>query len=174
MVGCEIASGKARGCRTGFAGIKIFDAFSWDDIETITVVDDVVTALTLASGKRAYRFELEEEVGSFGQVMTMSRQNGSKVNAETLTVPFNGLSSTDIETFDNLASTNFCAVIHYSDGTYRLAGRNNGMSVETDTETSGTAHEDRNGTEIVAMTKEPRKAPFIGANIVASLQIAAS
>lgn len=174
MIGCEIASGKQRACATGFAGVKAFDAFSWDDIETLTIVDNVVTVLTLANGKRAYRFELEEEVGNFAQVLTRSRANGTKVCTQTLTVPFNGLSSDDIETFDNLAQTNFCAIVHYSDGTYRLSGKDNGLAIETDTENSGTAHEDRNGTEIVAMTKEKKKAPFIGSAIVAALQIPAS
>lgn len=174
MSTCALTSGKTRTCRNGFAGIKAVDFTEWENLESVTITDSVVTAMTLADGKRTYRFLLEEETSNFGDVLTGSRQNGTKVSQQTLTMVLNDSTAETLELIDTLAQNRLIGVIHYSDGTYKISGLDNGLMLDTSTHNSGTAHEDRNGEELVFTTKEPTKAPTVGSAIVAALQIPAS
>lgn len=171
---CGLTKGKARGCRSGFAGIKAVDFAEWDALESVTITNKLVTAITLADGYRTYRYELDEEVGNFGDVFAGNRQNGTGVWTQTLTMPLNNFDSTTEAELENVVQNRLIAVVHYSDGTYKLAGHEVGLMVDSGTHNSGTAHEDRNGMELVLSCKQKTSAPFIGAGLVAALQVPAS
>ena len=169
MSSCALTKGKARGCRTGFAGIKRIDFFEWDAIESAVIVAGVVT-LALIDGKRAWPYYLEEELGNFKDSGAGSRPNGSYVRTQTLLAPFVNFESNEIDEIELLSQNRLGAVVHYSDGRFRVAGLEVGLMLDSDADDSGTAHEDRNGIEFSFSCKQKHKAPFISASNVLALQ----
>lgn len=173
-VGCEITGGKSRICVGGIGGIKSTDLTEWENLETVTIVNSAVTVMTLASGKQTHRFYLPEETSNYNEVKTRNRQNGTIVVEQTLTIIFNDDTAETIESIEEIAANDVIAIVNYNDGTSKVAGLNNGLALQTATHNSGTSREDRNGEEIVLMSRQGTKAPVIPQNIVAALLVPAS
>lgn len=169
---CTLTSGKTRGCRTGFGGIKTVDITEWENLSSVTIVNKVVTAMTLVSGKRTWRYELEEEVGNFTDKFAGSRTAGTGVWTQTVSMPLVNFDSTTITEIEKVVQNRIIAVVGYSDGTYKLAGLEVGLMVDTADHDSGTVHEDKNGLDMMLSSKQTVAAPFVSAGIVAQLLVA--
>jgi len=171
---CEITSGKARGCRTGIGGIKSSIKVAIEDVDSATLVDGNITAITLVSGKRGYEFFYEDESSNFGDVGTGNRQAGTFVSAQTLTESFTDMTQETAQLLRTLAKNRCLTVIRYKDGTNKVAGYETGMMVDTITHNSGTAGEDKNGADVVWSCKEKDLAYNISTALADSLLVAAS
>ncbi len=173
-VGCEITTGRTRTCAGGIGGIKSVDVTEWENLDSVTIVNSAVTAMTLASGKQTFRKELPDETSNYKESYARNRQNGTKVCTQTLTIVYNDDTAETIEEIEEMMPNDIIVVVNYNDGTSKVAGLDNGMAIQTAEHDSGTAKEDRNGEIITLMSKQGTKAPVIPQNIVAALLIPAS
>lgn len=171
---CAITSGKTRGCRTGFGGIVAFTAFALEDLDEYTVTGGDVSAISLNSGKQAYKYELEDESGSFTQPFVGSRQAGTFVVTQTLTAPFTDFATATRLQLETLAKNRFVVIAHMADGTHRISGLDAGHMIDSGDAGSGTVHEDMNGVNFVSTVKESHFAYNISTALADSLLIAAS
>jgi len=176
MEGCEIDQDLSLQCRDGFGSIDEVVPIALDIIDTLEIDEDAceVTAMGLTNGNQGYTYALEEETSNFGEVMTGSRQNGTLVNVQTLNLMMQSWRQELKQQFRKLARGRYAFAVKYSNGTWVLAGATRGFMLDTLTHNSGTAHEDKNGVDLVLSVKEPEPAPVISAAIVASLIVPAS
>lgn len=170
---CELTSGYDKLCdRAG--GIDTLYAFSTKDangtsnIDTLTVVDGAVTALTLVSGKYAYPFNVEMETATFTDTAIGERANNAYAREQSATVVLHGNTASMIVQIENLCKGRTTLIAKMNDGTYEVLFLYNGAKV-SDERTPGTAYEDMNGNTLTFTGKETSKAPKISSAIVLAL-----
>lgn len=170
---CELTSGYDKLCdRAG--GIDTLYAFSTKDangasnIDTLTVADGAVTALTLVSGKYAYPFNVEMETATFTDTAIGERANNAYAREQSATVVLHGNTASMIVQIENLCKGRTTLIAKMNDGTYEVLFLYNGAKV-SDERTPGTAYEDMNGNTLTFSGKETSKAPKISSAIVLAL-----
>lgn len=172
---CEIASGRELVCRTGFGGVDEAVLFNYDDIETLTIVDDAVTVLTLLDGKRGYKYKFPDESSFYNENGVGSRAAGTYVVTEQLNMMLSDFTNATRQQTNTLIKARFVALVKYSDGSIVATGvQRAGHMVDSTAHSSGTAHEDKNGIDIVSSVKSPEHAPTVSSIIYAAVQIPAS
>lgn len=173
-MGCELTAGKSRRCRTGFGGIDSDLIVNKADIASYVVTGNALSSISLNSGKQGYLFEFEEETSNAVANGTGSRQNGTWVSQQSVTI-----ANTDYveATRDNEVELRQIETVHfvkYADGSILCYGLKNGLMLDSANHASGTAHEDKNGVDWVFSGKE-QDAPFtVSTAIFEALQVAAS
>lgn len=170
---CEVLEGYDKLCdETG--GVKKWYWFSLKDdtgasnIDTLTIVDGEVTALTLAAGKFAYALNVEMETSTFTDTAIGERANGSYGREQEATVVLHGNTKEMIVTLENAGRGRTVLIPELEDGTFEVLFIGNGAKM-SDARTPGTAYEDMNGNTLTFSGKEKNKAPKIDSAIVAAL-----
>jgi hypothetical protein len=159
---CEIASGRERTCRNGFGGIDEAVLFNYDDIETLTIVNGVVTALTLIDGKRAYRYQFEDMSSFHNEDFVGSRPAGTNVVTATLSMYLNDFESVTRVQTNTLIKARFVALVKYSKGHWVASGISRaGHMIDTCAYCSCTAHEDADGISLVSSVQNRVFAPTV-------------
>jgi hypothetical protein len=171
---CEITSGIPLGCRDGFGGIDEVLIGNIEDVATYTVTNGEVTAFTLAPGKVAYKYELEEGTSFYNENGAGSRENGTYVVTQQLNMVINSFGKDIRNTINTLTKGRFFAVVKYSDGKNVVTGMPKGHLVDSTEHSSGTAKADRNGVTVVSSVMRPEHAPVVSNSIYASLQVMTS
>lgn len=156
---CDITAGKSRGCRTGFGGADYFVVVQKEHISTYAVVGQALDSISLVSGKQGWKIEVEEETSNAQAVGTGNRQNNTYVSVQTVTIANGDYADATRQLEDEISQNELVIFVAYSDGTNKVFGLENGMMLDTATHNSGTAHEDKNGTDWVFSGKE-KKAPY--------------
>lgn len=156
-----INSGYSKSCRDAQGGIKKFYVTEKANISSYTVVSGVVTAITMAGGRKFWLYEQELNTASTVEAPTTNRQNGSFFVDQTLNAVFNKRSAASSYQFKTLAVNDLVFISQEQTGTNFVFGLVNGMSMDPSTSPSGTAAGDRNGYEFVFKGNEPDFAPTI-------------
>lgn len=171
---CEITTGLALTCRDGFGGIEEVLLGNIDDLNTVTITNGEVTAMTMKVGKRAYRYQLEEGTSFYNETGAGSRENGTYVVTQSLNMVINAFSKDVRNTVNKLINARFFVVVKYSNGINVVSGLPKGHLVDSSEHTSGTAHADRNGVTVVSTVMRPNHAPVVSDTIYSSLQVLVS
>lgn len=170
---CEITSGYSSACDES-GGIKTWYAFPLkndfgvSNIATLTVLDGSVTALTLVSGKFAYPFIVESETSSFTETSVGEKANKAFGIEQSGTIVMHGNTAEMIVQKEQLIRGRHVFIYALNDGTYEVAGLENGIKCNYERAT-GTAFEDMNGNTLTAVGKERKPAPKISEAIVLAL-----
>jgi len=143
------------------------------NIDTYTVVDGEVTALTLAIGKQAYALNVEMETSKATDTGIGDRPNKSYGREQEATVILHGNTKEMIVTLEAAGKGRTALIAKLNDGTYELFFAVNGAKM-SDVRDTGQAYEDLNGNTLTFTGKEKAKAPKIDSAIVASLLVPAS
>lgn len=189
---CELTSGKAKNCRKGFSGVLGFTLGELANIASITAANGVVSAMAMASGKKAWFFEVEQGTSNFKASGAGNRQAGTYVNTHTVMISNNDFDVATVNSGMEISETKgLFAVVHYKNGKKRLAGvsvdrttaggngnvsleLSSGLMLDTDEHDSGTNPEDQSGEIWTMSAKENRKPLEISKAIADSLLIAVS
>lgn len=86
---CLISQGYSKGCDIP-GGYRELLMINYDDIDTLTIANGAVTAMTLKSNKVAYKFEVEQEVTSVSEKSIGNKDNGSYGYEQKLTTKLHG------------------------------------------------------------------------------------
>jgi hypothetical protein len=170
---CELTSGYNKLCDTP-GGVDTWYLFSTKDsngesnIDTLTVANGAVTALTLKTGKYAYPFNVEIETSSFTDTAVGERANGAYAREQSATVMLHGNTAEMIVQIESLCKGRTTLIAKLNDGTYEVLFLQNGAKCN-DERASGTAYEDMNGNTLTFTGKEPAKAVKISSTIVLAL-----
>lgn len=171
MASCALTQDLLYGCDVGTGGIKEAYFIELENISTITESSGTVTAITKVGSKVFRRYQLVQETANFGEDITKNRQNGTLFYAQRGTIVFNKQSVNVRNEIMLLAKNNLVAVVKDNNGTWRMYGREYGLSLGGNAE-SGTAWGDRNGYNLNLAGNEPDMAPFVQESVIATLQSA--
>ncbi len=166
---CALTSSYTLDCKDAIGGLKSVLFIEFKNVTTITVVANVVTAITKAAAKTFYKYELAKETSQFTETVTASAQNGTTYYAQSLNIILNKLQTATRNEILLLAQNNLIGIAEDKNGKYWLLGRLNGLDISGGTAQSGTASGDRNGYELTFDAQEKELAIEVNAGIIAGL-----
>jgi hypothetical protein len=171
---CNLASSVALGCKDSVGGIKRVYITELANKATLTKTAGVVTAFTLLTGKRFWVYDFEKETAELMETITRSDENGTTFYAQELKLRLNKRDTTKRNEIKLLALNDCMAIALDRNGTYWLAGEENGLSMQTSTSTLGKAMGDFNGFDLVLAGKEVDSMVEVTGSLIAGLIVPAS
>lgn len=166
---CALTQSLTLDCRDSIGGLKSVMFIESANVTAITAAAGIVTAITKASGKKFYKYDLAKETSQFTETFTSSVQNGTFFYAQELSIVLNKLQTNTRNEILLLAQNNLLAIAEDKNGSYWLLGRLNGLDVSGGTAESGTASGDRSGYTITLSGQEKELAISVQSSIIAAL-----
>lgn len=175
---CAITGGYTIDCRESVGGIEtvyliensaLYDA---SGNSRVTEASGTVTAMTKATGKRFWKFEVPRATASSSNAMTGSTENGTVFFTHQITFPINSRSASVRNTITTLAKNRLTFVTKEMDGTYRMYGKEFGLFLDTAEAGSGTAAGDRNGYNLTFSSVEREDFLVVSSAVAANLEVA--
>lgn len=167
---CALTSGYSNDCRDSAGGAKEIMIIEHSNVEALTVAVGVVTAATLATAKRFWKYKPAKETAYGKSTLTTSVQNGTKFFAQEVAMALNKMQTATRLEIDKLAQNTLMVVIKDQNDKYWLYGYKNGLDVTAGDSGTGTAMGDRNGYNITLTGQEPEDALEVDAATYATLE----
>lgn len=173
---CAITSGYSITCRESVGGVEtiyliensaLYDA---SGNSRVTETTGTVTALTKASGKRFWKFEVPRGTANTGNGITSNVQNGTFYFTHRVQFPINDRDASTRNIVTTLAKNRLTFVCVEGDGKARMYGRLFGLQIETSEAGSGSALADRNGYLLTFSSEEREDFLIVPSAIVAALE----
>lgn len=161
---CLIGNGRQEACKDSISGISAIYFINWGEIDTVTysgVAGDYGDDIQAISGVlKLYKYELKGANG-FDQNILSSRQNGTTVFEQMLTVQFK---RQDIKTHKNIKFIAYgrpYVIVRSRTNEFFIMGLTEGADVESGSVNSGVEYVDYNGYNLVLKATEQRPANYL-------------
>lgn len=156
-------------CKESIGGLKSVSFMASADLTTVTEAAGVVTAITKATGKKFFKYELVKNSADYAENINANVQNGTVYYGQELKIVLNKMQANTRNEILLLAKSNLVAIVEDANGKYWLAGRTNGLDITGGSANSGTAQGDRNGYSLTFTGGEKEMAPEVQSSIIAAL-----
>lgn len=166
---CALTSNYSIDCKDSLGGIKQVWFANFADVTGVTEASGVVTAISKATGKKFYSYQLIRNTASLTETPVGSLENGTMFWQQQLTIILNKMQATTRNELQILARATLMAVILDNNGRYWLLGKANGIDYNGGQNTTGTANGDRNGYELTFNGEEGNMMPEVQASVIATL-----
>jgi hypothetical protein len=153
---CALTQGFVLDCKESLGGVKSVRFVEFDNVASITYAAGVAT-LTMAAGKKFWKYAQVRETSSFTETITANVQNGTIFYQQELTVILNKLAAATRNEILLLAKNRLMAIVEDMNGSFWLVGAKNGADITSGNSATGTASGDRNGYSLTfqAMEADP-------------------
>jgi hypothetical protein len=174
---CAITSGYSIECRESVGGIETIYLIENDYLydasgnSRVTSVSGVVTALTKATGKKFWKFEVPRATSTANNGITSSIENGTFFYTHQVIFPINSRSADVRNIVTTLAKNRLTFVTKEGDNVFRMYGKEFGLQLEASESGSGTSLQDRNGYLLTFSSQEREDFLVVPANIAANLEV---
>ena len=166
IANCLIAEGRqVQGCvKNNVGGIKKVYIANHTEVAATEIEDgtiytgsteEMVTEITMVTGKKYWTFDTVKETSSFSQTINANIQNGTLSFVPTVSLIFNKLEASTRNIIQMLATSLVDVIVLDSNNKLWYIGRVNGMDLTSASMNSGVAQADRNGSELVFTGAEP-------------------
>ena len=166
---CALTQGYTFDCKDNIGGLKSVWFIGYNDVASVTEASGVITAITKASGKVFYKYQLVRNTASFTENIAGSIENGTVVYNQELLIVINKMQTSMRNEMLLLAKNNMMAVVEDQNGRYWLAGRFNGLDLLTGSVSTGLAQADRNGYSFTFSGGEKESAPEVQSAVISTL-----
>jgi len=173
---CAITSGYTIDCRESAGGIEVvyliensalYDA---SGVSRVLETSGTVTAISKNSTKRFWKFEVPRATASASNGITSSQENGTFFYTHQVMFPVNSRSATVRNIINVLAKYSCTFVTKEGDGSFRLYGKEFGLTLDTTESGSGTSLGDRNGYMLTFSSQEREDFLIVPSAIAATLE----
>lgn len=154
----QTLSGLAQDCATSLGGIAEVYIASRDDVTTVTVTEDKVTAITMGSTAKFKKYYFRPQTGSMTTNLQVNAQNGTNYWLTDLVLQFTRMETTKRIEISALAVNDMVAIVKDANGVYWYLGYDNPITASAGTGQTGTARDDGNYYQITlqdASSKPP-------------------
>ena len=141
----QTLAGIARDCATNMGGIKTVYIANTADVDSVTVTSDVVTAFTMASNKKFYKYAFAPGTSSLTSNWQVNAENGTKFVESDLLMVFNRMDSTKRLELMALAQTETAIFVEDNNGNVWYLAE---ATLNAGDGLTGVARGDRNGYSI--------------------------
>lgn len=166
---CALTQGYNLDCRDSIGGVKEVYFMELGNLSSFTEASGVVTAITKASGKKFYKYNLVKQTAMFEDTLTVSEENGTVYSEQKLSIVLNKLQANTRNELLLLAQNLLVCVVADRNGKYFILGLTNGLVITTAKAESGTKMADRNGYTIEFAGAEPTIGQEVASGIIAGL-----
>lgn len=170
---CAITSGYTIDCRDAVGGIDAVFFIEYDGVSSMTDASGVVTAITKATGKRFWKFEVPtRSTANATSNPVGSTENGTLFFEQAITFPVNKRDATTRNIVTELAKNRVIAVTKDKDGSYRMYFKDYGGYLGQSTGQTGAAAGDANGYVLNFEGQEKNDFYVVQADVAAALETA--
>ena len=166
---CALTQGYNLDCRDSIGGVKEVYFMELGNLSSYTEASGVVTAITKASGKKFYKYNLVKQTAMFEDTLTVSEENGTVYSEQKLSIVLNKMQANTRNELLLLAQNLLVCVVADRNGKYFILGVTNGLVITTAKGETGTKMADRNGYTIEFAGAEPVLAQEVSSGIIAGL-----
>lgn len=170
---CTLIQGYQIPCMDGVGGIKTFFVTEIANRATYTETSGVVTAFTLATGKKFWTYELPEEYGVANDDPQVDYATGTTWYKQSVEIQIRKLTASMRNELKSLAQVRVYIIALDRNGVYWLLGAENGMHMVPSTATTGKLFGDFNGYTLKWEGKEAAPMVQVTAGLIATLTVAA-
>lgn len=144
----QTLAGIARDCQANVGGIKAVYMANFEDVDTVTVTSNVVSAITMAASKKFYAYYFNPNTSNFTTNINANRENGSLFFETVLSLVFPKQDATKRIEVNALAQAGLMAIVQDNNDNYWLLGKDEPLLMTSGAAPTGTARADRNGYEM--------------------------
>ena len=141
----QTLSGIPRDCEPSIGGLKRLLLANREDVTAITVNNDMVSAITLASTKKFKEYRFLDETASATSTYQINKQNGSKYVQTDIVLVFSRMETAKRVEISALANNDMIGIGEDMNGKFWLYGKDNEITATAGDGSTGTARADRNG-----------------------------
>lgn len=169
---CDLANGRQEPCKDAVAGLEAVYFFNYETDLVVTYDGSNGDVIDSATGVTSlYKFELKG-TNSFDQNIVTSRENGTTVYEQNLSLQLKKIDITALKIIKTLAVGRPRAIVKTKNGTFFLAGLLYGLDCTGGTIVNGTAMNDLNGFTLTMQGMENLHANIIDVSTEAALATA--
>jgi hypothetical protein len=167
---CALTQDISYDCQDGLGGIDEMYAMEFPNMDSVTVAAGVVTAITKATGKKFWKYQLPRETADAKSTVNSNEQNGSLFFLHEVKLIINKLTSAVRNELLLLAKNRLVIVVKDNNGKYWMLGRQKGLVASGGQITLGVAYADRNGVELDFSGAEPEPMVEVDETTAGTLQ----
>ena len=132
-------------CSPSMGGIIEAMFANKEDVQEVTLADDMVNAITMETGKKFVKFQFARNTGSMSSNYTIDPTTGVKFVTTDLVLVFNRMETSKRVAIKALMQNDLVAIVKDANGKYWYLGYNEALNATAGDGLTGTARADRNG-----------------------------
>lgn len=145
----QTLSGLVNDCATSKGGILEVYLANFEDVPDITVTDNMVKGITMASGKKFHRYYFRPGTSSMASTLNIDNAAGVNFVQTLLTMLFSRMETTKRVEMSALAVNDLRAIVKDANGVFWLLGEEEPLIANAGDGQTGTAKTDANRYQIV-------------------------
>jgi hypothetical protein len=158
---CALTQGYALDCRDNVGGIKEVYITELSNMTTPEVTSGTVTAITMQTGSRFWKYQLEKETSALVEHIQTNDANGTVFYEQDVDFTIRKLHATWRDEIKSLAQNRLAVIVLDRNGSYWLCGMNNGLELQSSDIQTGKAMADFNGYHLKFKGKEEQPMPQV-------------
>ena len=117
---------------------------NFDDVSTVTLTDDKITAITMSSSAKFHRYEFRKGTGSMTSTLNVDPANGVNYVSTDLSLVFNRMETAKRIEVAALALGDLAIIVKDANGVYWYLGKDEPVVSSAGSGETGTARSDGN------------------------------
>ena len=163
MACSQTLAGISRDCAANMGGIKVVYLANHSDVTSLTEASGAITAVTMASSKKFYKYEFQPGTSSLSSNYAVNAENGTKYVESDLLMVFNRMDTTKRLEITAMAQGALVAIVEDNNGNMWYLGHDDPVFLNAGDGLTGTARGDRNGYSVTLRdTSIEMPMPFTG------------
>jgi len=168
---CKLTNGiKLKECDSP-GGVAEAYFINIEDIDTLTITEYQVSAMTLKDYGAAFNLKFEPQTSNFSSNTVGSWENSSAAFEQACEIKINKIDNNVLKQIDALTKGRHMVIVKKNDNTYELYFHEGGAKFVVNY-TTGTSLEDASGITITATHRQPSNMLIVSATVIATLTIA--
>lgn len=140
-----------------------------EDVQEVTLADDMVDAITMVSSKKFVKFQFARNTGSMSSNYTIDPTTGVKFVTTDLVLVFNRMETSKRVAIKALMQNDLVAIVKDANGKYWYLGYDEALNATAGDGLTGTARADRNGYSATLQDNSPEMPYEVNPEIIAAL-----
>ena len=126
-------------------GLRAVYLANFADVDSLTITSSVVTAITMVSSKKFYKYDFVRNTASMTSNYAVNAENGTTYVETDLLMVFNRMDTTKRLEIVALAQGELVAIVEDNNGNMWYLGHDEPLTINAGDGQTGTARADRNG-----------------------------
>lgn len=140
----QTLSGLVNDCATSMGGIVEAYIANYDDVESVTVTEDKITAITMADSAKFKKYYFRKGTGNFTSTLNVDAANGVNYVSTDIVLLFSRMETTKRVEMAALSVNDLVMIVKDSNGVYWYFGKDEPVTASAGDGQSGTARTDGN------------------------------
>lgn len=156
-------------CSPSMGGILEAYFANKEDVQEVTLAEDMINAITMADTKKFVKFQFAKNTGSMSSNYTIDPTTGARYVTTDLVLVFNRMETSKRVAITALAQNDLVAIVKDANNKYWFLGYNEAVTASTGDGLTGTARGDRNGYSVTLQDNSHEMPYEVDPGIVAAL-----